>query len=198
MKGREARTRPRLTILAIVVATVVFGLTGMLIASAAGVMPSQVPSWKIFAPTPLPSLTPNHAPGAAPPLRPDQDPPGLVCANPGYTPQAGIYDFGQAPFSAGSFPVRNSWSGLVGSDRLEVYAGGQSSNHDGTPDLAAVRVVEANETANHCHYEWRPLGDYTLVGHRWLKITAVNGTVMTLTTDDGATVTFDLVARRFQ
>jgi hypothetical protein len=172
----------------------------MLIASAAGVVPTatQIPAWKIFPPTPLPVLKPSHVPGAAPPLPLGQDPPGLTCANPGFSRQSGIYNFGQAPFSAGSFPARNSWLGLVGTDWLEVYAGGQSSNHDGVPDLAAVRIVEVNETANHCHYEWKPLGDYTLGGHRWLKISAVNGTTMTLTTDDGATVTFNLLARRFQ
>jgi len=53
------------------------------------------------------------------------------------------------------------------------------------------------ETANHCGYDTQLLGQFVLNGHKSLTITGVNGNLMTLTTDTGQAVRFDLLASHF-
>lgn len=200
MNGRTPRPRRQFAVLAVVVGVVTVVLAGVLIANAAGVAPTavQIPSWKIAPPSQAPPPPARYPTGSIPPFSPQPAPAGVTCANPGFSLPAGIITAGQGPFDTTSFPVHNSWGGRVGTDWIVVYAGGQSSHHDGVPDLAAVRLFEENETANHCAYDQNLLGDFTLSGHQSLTITAVSGNIMSLKTDDGNTVTFDLLMRRFQ
>src|SRR5712691_5436783 len=127
----------------------ILSLAGVLIANAAGVVPTalQIPPWKI----PPPSMAP---PGPA--LHPTWPIPVFTagpegpCVNPGFTLPTGIVATHQGPFATQSFEITTMWRGWVGTDLISVYAGATSRDGQASPDLAAVRMYEENENASHC------------------------------------------------
>lgn len=183
--------------LAVAGGILILSFAGVLIANAAGAAPTalQIPPWKMRPPSMAPPGPPLRPTGSLPPFSPA---PAAPCGDPGFTLPTGIEQTHQGPFDTHSFVANTRWRGLVGSDTIAVYAGSLSSNGQGTGDLAALRLYEENETANHCGYDENLLGDYSLSGHKALTIMAVSGTSMTLRTDDGLAVTFDLQARNFK
>ena len=150
----------------------------------------QVPSWKIPPGTfgPRPSFTPWPAPTPETCLSPVDPLPPAGITNP---------DRQGGPNPSIRYPVNDSWAGQIGPDYLQVYGGGISANADSTPDTAAVWVYSYTESSNHCGWNTNLLGEFVLNGYKSLTITAVNGTIMTLTTETGHQVGFDLGVRHF-
>lgn len=110
---------------------------------------------------------------------------------------AGIDDMRQGPFSALEFTVRNFWQGPIGSDWMLVYAGAKRGAN-GSAGGGALRLYNEPINAN---------GDYTLqeigtfaapAGTGALKIIAVKGDTMQLSTGGGKTISFDLRTHRYQ
>lgn len=86
------------------------------------------------------------------------------------------------PFSASEFSANSEYQGSVGANWVYVYAGAQQGH-------GALRVYDSHQTL---------LGVYTAPGaSQWLKIHGVQGNVVTLDTDTGATLTFNLATRTF-
>jgi hypothetical protein len=105
---------------------------------------------------------------------------------------AGIIDMHQGPFSPSLFTVRNIYRGHVGNRWLFVFAG-TSNNVDGT-HTAGLQIFAQPDG-----------GSYTRVGtfnapanNGALKVTSVKGSVLTLTADNGATVTFNLASLSYK
>lgn len=87
-----------------------------------------------------------------------------------------------APFSAAEFSANTLYQGQVGAAWVYVYAGAQQGH-------GALRMYDSHQTL---------LGVYTAPGTaQWLKIRSVRGSVVTLDSDTGATLTFNLVTREF-
>jgi len=192
MRRNSRRFSIPLVFLVTVVGLVFLGLGAVLIAQAGGSISTaqQVPPWKIQPGTfgPRPAFTPWPAPtpqSCAAPVDP--------------LPKAGLTNpDAQGPLSSSKYPVVDSWAGQVGADYIQAWGGGISTNADGTPNTAALWLYAYTETANHCGFDLKPLGQFVLSHYRSLTITSVNGTIMALTTDTGSKVTFDLMARSFQ
>ncbi|HEY9288017.1 MAG TPA: hypothetical protein VIT43_08350 [Candidatus Dormibacteraeota bacterium] len=96
------------------------------------------------------------------------------------------------------YPINNVWIGQIGPDYIQAWAGGISTNADSTPNSAAIWLFSITESANHCGWEENSSGEFLLSGYKSLTVTAVNGTVMTLATNTGHQINFDLVARQFK
>lgn len=115
-----------------------------------------------------------------------------VASTPHPTETAGITNSQSAgPFSACKLLVQNMWQGPV-NDRWEVvYAG--ATHHDlaaCNDPQGALAIFDRNTAAQ--------IGWYTApTGVKSLTIIAVNGDVMTLRTDAGATLTFNLATDKF-
>lgn len=192
MRPRGRGFSAPLVFVVVVVGLVSLALGAVLIAQAAGGLSSaqQVPSWKIQPGTfgPRPSFTPWPAPTPQ------------TCTSPvDPLPRAGVNNPDhQGPDPTVKYPVNDSWAGQVGSDYIQAWAGGVSANADSTPNTAALWLYSYTESANHCGWDSNLLGQFVLSGYKSLTIKAVNGNLMTLTTDTGHAVTFDLLARHFQ
>ena len=192
MKPRGPRFSMQLTFLAVLIAVVFLGVGAVLVAHAASNAPTaqQVPPWKIQPGTfgPRPSVTPWPAPTPQTCTSPVDPLPPAGIMNPDH----------QGPLPTAKNPVIDSWAGQVGTKYIQAWGGGISTNADAIPDTAALWLYSYVETANHCGYDTQLLGQFVLNGHKSLTITGVNGNLMTLTTDTGQAVRFDLLARHFQ
>jgi hypothetical protein len=112
----------------------------------------------------------------------DADPAGATA---GLTP--GIVEQRQGPFSAAEFSVTNMYRAPVGARWLFAFAGA-TRDENGQPAQGAMRV-----------YQLTASGAYTFVGlypapsgTGALRVSAGAGTVLTLATDSGRSLTFDL------
>jgi hypothetical protein len=112
----------------------------------------------------------------------DADPAGATA---GLTP--GIVDQRQGPFSAAEFAVTNMYRAPVGARWLFAFAGA-TRDESGQPAQGALRV-----------YQMTASGAYTFVGlypapsgTGALRVSAGRGAVLTLATDSGQSLTFDL------
>ena len=111
-------------------------------------------------------------------------------ADAGLTP--GIVDQRQGPFSAAEFAVGNMYRAHVGSRWLFVFAGATKAP-DGQAQQSAVRV-----------YQMASDGTYSFVGQfvspvqgGVLSVSAAAATTLSLTSDTGQSVSFDLSALTF-
>ncbi|MGH7904283.1 MAG: hypothetical protein ACREPA_09190 [Candidatus Dormibacteraceae bacterium] len=114
-------------------------------------------------------------------------------------PVAGISEVRQGPFSPMEFTVRNSWIGPQGSSWLFVYAGGGRVNPgEGPAVVPGLRIfVMSRDAEGHDHEA--AAGTYLdRSADSALTVTSVTASLMTLRTDTGQVVRFDLRARRFQ
>lgn len=95
----------------------------------------------------------------------------------------------QVPFESSEFSANSLYRGWVGSQWVNVYAGEAWTNSATKQGNGALRVYD-----NHM----RLIGVYTAPGAtKWLKIQHANGTVLSLTSDNGAALTFDLASNTF-
>ncbi|HEY7973812.1 MAG TPA: zf-HC2 domain-containing protein [Ktedonobacterales bacterium] len=96
---------------------------------------------------------------------------------------------GQTPFTAAEFSASSLYRGWVGSSWVYVYAGEAWTNPTTRQGNGALRVYDN---------QMKLVGVYTAPGAtHWLNITAVHGGAVTLVSDTGATLTFDLTTNTF-
>jgi len=87
-----------------------------------------------------------------------------------------------APFAASEFSANTLYQGPVGASWVYVYAGAQQGR-------GALRMYDSHQTL---------LGVYTTPSAtQWVKIRGAQGNVLTLESDTGATLTFNLATRTF-
>ncbi|GHO87887.1 hypothetical protein [Dictyobacter formicarum] len=117
-------------------------------------------------------------------------------AQPAPTRQAGIVSMRQGPFPASVFTVRNMWQGPVGSDWVLAYAGAKT-NPDSTPGTGGI--VLYTETVNaQGAFDLHPLKTFLAPnGTTTLTITATNGNLLLLRSQNGTQLTFNLVTHQF-
>ena len=103
---------------------------------------------------------------------------------------SGVFDHpSQVPFSSSEFSSNTLYRGWVGSQWVNVYAGEAWTNSSTQQGSGALRIYDAH---------MRLIGVYTAPGAtKWLKIEHAQGTVLTLTSDTGAALTFDLATNTF-
>jgi hypothetical protein len=119
------------------------------------------------------------------------------------TRQAGIFTTRQGIFSPTEFDIRNEWYGPYSGDRwMQVYAGGKRTSVSGsdTSTLPALRIyVETPRTDG--SLDTRLVGVFVAPGataaDRELTIISVNGTLVSVRTDAGKALTFDLSTSQF-
>jgi hypothetical protein len=116
---------------------------------------------------------------------------------PAPTRQAGIVNMQQGPFLSSVFTVRNFWQGPVGSDWVLAYAGAKPSA-DSTASQGGI--VLYTETVNQAGgFDMHPLGTFLApAGSPALTITAVQGNLLTVRSEAGRTLSFNLQTHQFQ
>ena len=122
-----------------------------------------------------PTVGPAPAPGVARVTIPDNR-------------AAGISSLRQAPFAPVDFSVQNSYSALIRGRWYIAYAG-TTGGDEANAGQGAIRVMSAGPGAN---TDLKDLGTFASPGTASLKITSHTGTAITLATDTGSSVTFDL------
>lgn len=98
---------------------------------------------------------------------------------------AGVFAHpGQTPFAADVFSAHSLYQGQVGSQWLYVYAGETWTNYVTRQGHGGLRVYNSDKHL---------LGVYAApAAAQWLTIASAHGSVLTLTSDSGATLTFNL------
>ena len=149
------------------------------------------PDEKPGVPQGCPTYPPGYQPAAkaaAPgfsPLPPAPSPSFL-------SPPGSITD-APPPFSSQQFVTQNSWWDVVGGESYQVWAGSEAS--DASQGVVIIMAGPASDTSH--------AGNYTLQAfptptqHGPVSITASTGTVLTLTSSDGTTFTFDVLANAY-
>jgi hypothetical protein len=130
-------------------------------------------------------------------VRTQKQPAQLPTAQPAPTRQAGIFNVQQGPFLSSIFTVRNSWQGPIGSNWVLAYAGAKP-NADGTVDQGGIALY--TETANAAGgFDLHPLGTFLAPSDNpTLTITAVQDNLITVRSENGHTLTFNLQTHQFQ
>lgn len=120
-------------------------------------------------------------------------PPGITDYEVGPDRTPGISRLQQAPFGTETFAATGHYSGMVGNRWYVVYAGtiGPFGKH---PNLGGITIQTFGATSDKREIDFGPYPD---MGTHKLTILSVSGNVLTLRTETGATVTFDLVTRSF-
>ncbi|HEU5345064.1 MAG TPA: zf-HC2 domain-containing protein [Ktedonobacterales bacterium] len=96
---------------------------------------------------------------------------------------------GQGPFASDEFSSTTLYRGWVGSTWVNVYAGEAWTNAAAKQGQGALRVYDS---------QMKLIGVYTAPGAtKWLKINGAHGSVLSLTSDTGAALTFDLTTNTF-
>jgi hypothetical protein len=110
--------------------------------------------------------------------------------------QAGIANMHQGPFLTRIFTVRNFWQGPVGNDWVLAYSGAKTLS-SGYAGLGGI--VLYTETSNaHGGFDLHPVGTFLAHdGTTALTITEVDGNLLQLSSENGPTLTFDLVTHQF-
>lgn len=124
--------------------------------------------------------TPAPAPGAAQPSVADNRVPGISSLR-------------QAPFAPVDFAVQNSYSAKIKGRWYVAYAGtigGEGADRG----LGGIRILTADPGAN---TDLRDLGTFAASGTTGLKVTSHSGTTITLVSDTGDRLTFDLATLTF-
>jgi hypothetical protein len=150
-----------------------------------------IPTGNSPPPPPDLAVSPNQKPLA---------PLGSAPGAPDPTPGTGIVTTRvQPPFSAMEFTVRNEWIGpLVSGRALEIYAGGERVDPGGGPDVEpAVRAYVLTRDQGG-HDSLAPAGTYVDSSASGpLSVTSVSGQTMSLRTDGGQSVAFDMQTMTF-
>lgn len=114
---------------------------------------------------------------------------GLSSAPTATLPTGIVAHPGQGPFTADQFSATTLYRGWVGSRWVNVYAGEAWTNAAAKQGKGALRVYDS---------QMRLTGVYTAPGAtKWLKIKSAQGSALSLTTNTGATLTFDLATNTF-
>ncbi len=93
------------------------------------------------------------------------------------------------PFAASEFSATNLYQGRAGSEWVYVYSGEAWTNAAAKQGHGALRIYDSHMTL---------IGVYSAPdGAQSLRIAGAEGNIMTLTTDTGAILTFDLVNHTF-
>jgi len=103
--------------------------------------------------------------------------------------QTGISHLKQAPFGSGEFAVTDSYSGTIKGRWYVAYAGTLKGN----PPVAGtggIRILSSDPAATTGHIT--EVGTFPALGTTSLTITAYTGNTLTLTTQSGAAMTFNL------
>ncbi|MHB8646452.1 MAG: hypothetical protein ACYDAR_11760 [Thermomicrobiales bacterium] len=100
----------------------------------------------------------------------------------------GIFELGENPYRRGQ-PAINEWFGSLNGKAVAVYAGYLYS--DSTQGLVGVATSQPDGTSDTYQEYLTPKKD------GFVRITAVNGTQVSLIAKDGTTFTFDLGTRTF-
>jgi hypothetical protein len=131
------------------------------------------------------------------PVRTQKQQAQLPTAQPAPTRQAGIMAMQQGPFLSSVFTVRNFWQGPVGRDWVLAYAGVQPKA-DGTAGQGGI--VLYTETVNAVGgFDLHPLGTFLVPSASpALSITAVQGNLMIVRSENGPPLTFNLQTHQFQ
>jgi hypothetical protein len=129
--------------------------------------------------------------------RPKPTDPQAPTAQPAPARQAGISNLPQGPFLSGYFTVRNSWQGPINGEWILAYSGAKPGA-DGVADAGGI--VLYTETINQQGgFDLHPLGMFLApAGTTTLVITEQQGTVLSLTSETGKQLTFNLVTHQFQ
>jgi len=116
--------------------------------------------------------------------------PPALSSNPTSTPQTGILDIQIAPFNAHEGIIANRWQGVVAGQFVVVYAGRQAEPAD--QGLVAVSASAPGDTKTSVQKYPTPTRSGSV------KITGMNGTQLTLKSEQGTTFTFDVASRTFR
>jgi hypothetical protein len=133
-------------------------------------------------PTPKPS-NPASLESAAPPL-------------PGPTPsrEAGIQDLRQGDFSPLTFAAVNFWAGPVSGPTWALVWAGQEEE----PTVKAAVRVELQTSTGGGNYDYQYVGTFPApTAADSVRLVAWQGTVLTLTTPSGQTLTFNVATDRY-
>ena len=106
----------------------------------------------------------------------------------------GIAEMRQAPFPSADFAVQNSYSGPVHGRWYVAYAG-TVGGAGATARQGGLRIMSADAEAN-THIA--TVGTFPAPGTESLKVIAYSGSQITLLTDTGATLKFDLSTLSYQ
>jgi hypothetical protein len=112
--------------------------------------------------------------------------PGLAAA-----PPTGIVDDVQGALPTSTAQLLNAWQGRAGGGFVSVYAGATAGDAN-----QGVVVVVTLEDARHPTLGQQLVKTPSRSGA--LRVTAANGSLLTLQAEGGASFTFDIAARRFQ
>lgn len=120
--------------------------------------------------------------------------PGLPYYSVGADRVSGISHWRQAPFGTETFAATGHYSGMVNNRWYVVYAGtiGGQGADAGTGGI----VIQTFDAKSDTHEV--DLGPFPDKGTRQLTIVSVSGDVLTLTSQSGATTTFNLETERFE
>ncbi len=134
--------------------------------------------------------------GSPAPKNPNYTPPASA---PQPTPVAGIEDgVHEAPFPACEFLDNNFWQGPANGQWYLVYAGSASAHISTCDHSQGTLAIFSEQIGRYGDGPMTTVGWFTApAGVRNLTITAVNGKVMTLRTNTGATLEFYLSTDRF-
>ncbi len=117
---------------------------------------------------------------------------------PAATPVAGIADLHEGPFPACQFSVNNFWQGPVNGQWELVYAGTQNSNMATCSGGRGALAIYSEEMGKYGDGPITTIGTFTVPTNATsLTITAVNGNDMTVRTNTGASLTFDMRTNTF-
>lgn len=141
---------------------------------------------------------PTFSSGSGDTVQPQPSPPATLPPLPGNsgatgdtktTALSGIVDQQQAPFSSGDFAVANEYFGAYQGASIIIYAGEKMSEGGGTAVAGGLRIDFGGDGNVQQFLEPSYVG--------MLTITAVNGSSVSLTRQDGSTVTFSLDNQAF-
>ncbi|HEX8731263.1 MAG TPA: hypothetical protein VF725_04295 [Ktedonobacterales bacterium] len=117
---------------------------------------------------------------------------------PAATPVTGIEGLHQGPFPACQFSVNNFWQGPVNGQWELVYAGTKNSNIATCSNGQGALAIYSEEMGRYGDGPVTTIGTFTVpTSATSLTITGVNGGDMSVRTNTGATLTFDLHTNTF-
>jgi hypothetical protein len=109
----------------------------------------------------------------------------------------GLFDGGGAgPFPADSFVIRNGWHGPFAAVWYIIYAGGYPDDQ-GDVTQGGVRIYALAIDPNAPDQNLSLVGDYPAITSDALTIESVHGPTVTLQTDNGSQITFDLATKQY-
>lgn len=139
----------------------------------------------------------NNAAKAGRNVRPSKQPPALP-SSPQQLP-TGIIDHALGPFEPSEFLISNAWQGVVDGRRYEVFAGelGNGGAANSQPQTGAVRVYTLSISADNS-LSYTDIGTFPAsAATAQLTVTSFSGAILTLSSENGQMVTFDVLTDQF-